>query len=245
MLSSLQRLCQKAETWGNVVTVIKFYLDSLVAQKIDNSSDCEMGFDSTTCITVQGTSQVAKVIFDSAVDILILLNYMVKLAGQINMLPEDVSRIQLELLPLLQKIITQWHIVHFLGTTPCESPPMEDSSSQLSLLDGSGNQRSWNVKLGKCDFTLAFLLILDHQRSFQGQNGVHLRHLPNPSSFSAPLRNFSSWIVWGMSENWSSSFSVRSTMLALILLKYGQFDAVECFYGIIITTRCVNFNYFM
>nr|GEW15144.1 hypothetical protein [Tanacetum cinerariifolium] len=107
MLSSLQRLCQKAETWGNVVTVIKFYLDSLVAQKIDNSADCEMGFDITTCITVQVTSQVAKVIFDSAVDILILLSYMVKLAGQINMLPEDISRIQLELLPLLQKIITQ------------------------------------------------------------------------------------------------------------------------------------------
>ncbi|GKA54475.1 nuclear pore complex NUP160, partial [Tanacetum coccineum] len=95
---------------------------------------CEAGFDVRTCITVQVTSQVAKVTFESSVDILLFLKYMVKLGGQINMHPDDVSRIQLELFLLLQKLITEWHIIHFVGTTPCESRAIEDSSSQLSLL---------------------------------------------------------------------------------------------------------------
>ncbi|GJY39692.1 nuclear pore complex protein NUP160, partial [Tanacetum coccineum] len=88
-LLSLCGLCQKAKTWGNIITVIKLYLDFLVAQKIDHNSDSEAGFDVRTCITVQVTSQVAKVTFDSAVDILLLLKYMVKLGGQIAAATED------------------------------------------------------------------------------------------------------------------------------------------------------------
>ncbi|KAK9076950.1 hypothetical protein SSX86_005285 [Deinandra increscens subsp. villosa] len=223
---SLHGLYQKAETWDRVVDVILKYLNFLVPQKIENKSDYKAVLDIRTGITVQVTSQVAKVMFESALDILLLLSYMMKLGGQINMLPEDVSRVQLELFPLIQEIITEWHIIHFFGTTPCESPTMEDFSSQLSSLqiDSSTNRRSWNDKLGKCDFTLAFILLLDHQNSFEG---VVSRHLPNPSSLIAPVHNFTSWIVWGRSEDESSSFSTRSSILALILLKHGQLDAVE------------------
>lgn len=229
MFLSLHGLYRKASMWDQVVDVILKYLNFLVPQKIEQKSDCEAVFDINTCITVQVTSQVAKVMFESAVDMLLLLSYMVKLGGQINMLPDDVSRVQLELFPLIQEIITEWHIIHFFGTTPCESPAIEDFSSQLSLLqiDSSIDRRSWNDKLGKCDFTLAFILLLDHQISFGDQSLVASRHLPHPSSFIAPVRNFISWIVWGKSEDGSSSFSSRSTMLALILLKHGQFDAVE------------------
>lgn len=229
MFLSLHGLYRKAATWDKVVDVISKYLNFLVPQKNENKSDSEALFDIRTGITVQVTSQVAKVMFESAVDILLLLNYIVKLGGQINMSPDDVSRVQLELFPLIQEIITEWHILHFFGTTQCESPAIEDFSSQLSLLqiDSTANRRSWNDKLGKCDFTLAFILLLDHQRSFESENGVDSRHLPNPSLFITPVRNFTSWIVWGRSEDGSSSFSTRSTMLALILLKHGQFDAVE------------------
>ncbi|XP_024959556.1 nuclear pore complex protein NUP160 isoform X1 [Cynara cardunculus var. scolymus] len=229
MFLSLHGLYRKASMWDQVVDVILKYLNFLVPQKIEQKLDYEAIFDISACITVQVTSQVAKVMFESAVDMLLLLSYMVKLGGQINMLPDDVSRVQLELFPLIQEIITEWHIIHFFGTRPCESPAMEDFSSQLSLLqiDSSIDRRSWNDKLGKCDFTLAFILLLDHQSSFGDQSRVDSRHLPHPSSFIAPVRNFISWIVWGRSEDGSSSFSSRSTMLALILLKHGQFDAVE------------------
>ncbi|KAM0016260.1 putative transcription factor WD40-like family [Helianthus debilis subsp. tardiflorus] len=223
---SLHGLYRKAGTWDKVVDVILKYLNFLVPQKIEHKSDDKAVLDIRTCVTVQVTSQVAKVMFESALDILLLLSYMMKLGGQINMLPEVVSRVQLELFPLIQEIITEWHIIHFFGTTPCEAPTMEDFSSQLSLLqiDSSANRRSWNDKLGKCDFTLAFILLLDHQNSFES---VVSRHLPNPNSLIVPVHNFTSWIVWGRSEDESSCFSTRSTMLALILLKHGQYDAVE------------------
>ena len=95
--------------------------------------------------------------------------------------------------------------------------------------DNSIDRRSWNERLGKCDFTLAFILLLDHQSSFKDQNRVDndSKHLPNPTSFIGPVRSFISRIVWGRSDDVSSSFSTHSTMLALILLKHGQFDAVE------------------
>ncbi|XP_076919952.1 nuclear pore complex protein NUP160-like [Bidens hawaiensis] len=224
---SLHGLYRKAVTWDKVVDVILKYLNFLVPQKLENKSDCKAVLDIGTCITVQVTSQVAKVMFESALDILLMLSYMMKLSGQINMTPEDVSRVQLELFPLIQEIITEWHIIHFFGTTPCESPTMEDFSSQLSLLqiDNSANRRSWNDKLGKCDFTLAFILLLDQQNTFE-EGGVVSRHLPNPNSLIVPVHNFTSWIVWGRSDE-SSSFSTHSIRLALILLKHGQFDAVE------------------
>ncbi|KAD4179671.1 hypothetical protein E3N88_28262 [Mikania micrantha] len=223
---SLHGLYEKVMTWDKVVDVILKYLNFLVPQKIEKKSDDKVVLDIRTGITVQVTSQIAKVMFESAMHILLLLSYMIKLGGLINLLPEDVSRVQLELFPLIQEIITEWHIIHFFGTSPCESPTMEDFSSRLSLLqiDSSANRRSWNDKLGKCDFTLAFILLLDPQNSFEG---VVSRHLPDPSSLIVPVNNFTSWIVWGRSEDESSSFSTRSTMLALILLKHGQFDAVE------------------
>ena len=43
---------------------------------------------------------------------------------QIYMLHDDISRIQLELVPM----------IYFFGTTPTESPAFEDFSSQLSSL---------------------------------------------------------------------------------------------------------------
>lgn len=35
---------------------------------------------------------------------------------------------------MIQEIISEWFIVHFLATTPSESAVIEDFSSQLSLL---------------------------------------------------------------------------------------------------------------
>lgn len=50
------------------------------------------------------------------------------------MLPDDMSRIQLELIPMVHEIIAEWLIIHFLATMPSESHSAEDFSSQLSSL---------------------------------------------------------------------------------------------------------------
>nr|GEY45561.1 RNA-directed DNA polymerase, eukaryota [Tanacetum cinerariifolium] len=63
MLSSLQGLYQKAVTWDKVVDVVSIYLNFLVPHNNENVSDWEVAFE-------------------FAMDILLLLNYMVKLGGQ-------------------------------------------------------------------------------------------------------------------------------------------------------------------
>lgn len=84
MFLSLHGLYQKSITWDKVLDVILKYLNFLVPQKNDNRLDSEAVFNIKTCITVQVTSQLAKVMFESAVDILLLLSYMVKLGGQVR-----------------------------------------------------------------------------------------------------------------------------------------------------------------
>lgn len=44
------------------------------------------------------------------------------------------SRMQLEFIPMIQEIVFEWLIILFFGTTPSESPTLEDFSSQLSSL---------------------------------------------------------------------------------------------------------------
>lgn len=50
------------------------------------------------------------------------------------MLHDDVSKIQFDLIPMIQEIISEWLLIHFFATTPSESAAIEDFSSQLSLL---------------------------------------------------------------------------------------------------------------
>lgn len=47
---------------------------------------------------------------------------------------DDIARIQHELVPMIQEVVNEWHIIHFLGTTSSESPSIADFSSQLSSL---------------------------------------------------------------------------------------------------------------
>lgn len=229
MFLSLQALSNKATTWGKVLDVMQHYLKFLVPRKIMHQFDSKVGFNINTSITVQATSQFAKVMFESALDILLLLHYLVNTSGQIHMLNDDISRIQLELVPMVEEIITEWHIIHFLGTTPSESPAAEDFSSQLSSLqiDNSVDKRSWNEKLGKCDFTLGCILSLDIQSSSEDQSHLSLRCLPDPASFINSMQDFTSWIIWGRTGEENPSFFSHSTELALILLRHGQYDAVE------------------
>lgn len=50
------------------------------------------------------------------------------------MQPDDISKIQLELIPMIHESIAEWLIIHFLTTMPSKSYSAEDFSSQLSSL---------------------------------------------------------------------------------------------------------------
>ncbi|XP_031284855.1 nuclear pore complex protein NUP160 isoform X3 [Pistacia vera] len=229
MLLSLHAVGKKAASWDRVLNVIESYLQFLVPCKIIQNFDSEIVLNINTFILVQATSQIAKVMFESTLDVLLFVSYLVNISGQISMLHDDIARIQLELIPMIQEIVTEWLIILFFGTTPSESPAIEDFSSQLSSLqiDSNIGKRSWNEKLGKCDFTLAFILLLNNQSSLGDPSCILPRCLPNPQEVTGSVRGFTSWIIWGKTGEESSSFLRHSTQLALILLKHGQYDAVQ------------------
>lgn len=87
-------------------------------------------------------------------------------------------------------------------------------------------KRSWNEKLGKCHFTLAFILLLNMQSLPGGHTLLSSRCLPNPHDISNSIQDFTSWIIWGKSGE-PSSFLSHSRELALILLRHGQYDAAK------------------
>ncbi|KAF5731788.1 nuclear pore complex protein [Tripterygium wilfordii] len=229
MLLSLQALCKKATSWGNVLNVIESYLQFLVPQKVFQSYDTVTEFNIKASILVQATSQIAKVMFESTFDILLFVTYLVNISGRINMLRDDISRIQLELLPLIEETVSQWLIIYFFATTPSESPAIEDFSSQLSSLkiDGKTDKRSWSENLGKCDYTLGLVLLLTVQSSSRDPSHLSSRCLPSPQDIVCSVRDFTSWIIWGKTGQESCNFLRRATELALILLRHGQYNAVE------------------
>ncbi|KAK6121287.1 hypothetical protein DH2020_044990 [Rehmannia glutinosa] len=229
MFLSLHALCHKANSWEKVLDVVESYLKFLVPHKIVLNLDAEAIFHINGSAIVQSTSQIAKVMFESALGVLMLLSYMTSISGQINMSHSDVSRVKLELIPMIQEIVTEWHIVHFFGTTPSESPAIEDFSYQLSSLhiDSSVDRRLWSGKLGKSEFSLAFILLLSMQSSSGELGKLSFSRLPNPSSLINLSREFTSWIIWGRTGEESSVFFSNSIDLALVLLRHGQYNATE------------------
>ncbi|KAF5204861.1 Nuclear pore complex protein [Thalictrum thalictroides] len=226
MLLSLHALLDKAASWDRVLNVIEHFLRFLILYKRSQSLDAEAVFNINSSALVLSTSQVARVMFESAFDILLLLGYLVNVRGQIHMMCNDISKIQLELIPMIQEILTEWVILHFLGTTPTESPPLEDFSTRLSSLhiDSSTIRRSWNEKLGTCDFTLACLLFLCSQNSPEDLVFFSSRSFPGPKEIISTVHNFSSWVIWGGN---------RPIELGMILLRHGQYEAVENLFGVI------------
>lgn len=83
ILVSLQTLCNKADTWGKVLNVIESFLKFLVPRKITHNFDAEILSSVNASILVQATSQISKVMFESALDMLLFLNYLVKISGQV------------------------------------------------------------------------------------------------------------------------------------------------------------------
>lgn len=84
MFLSLHALCSKATTWGKVLDVVESYLKFLVPRKTIQKLDSEVVFNISSSIVVQATTQVAKVMFESALDVLLLLSYMVNISGQVS-----------------------------------------------------------------------------------------------------------------------------------------------------------------
>ncbi|KMT07804.1 hypothetical protein BVRB_6g146170 [Beta vulgaris subsp. vulgaris] len=228
-LISIHGLCDKASGWGRILNVIESYLNLIVPRKPTEKMDSDLVLSANVSIIVQATSQVAEMMFESALNVLLFLTYLLDISGQVHMQPDDISKIQLELIPMIHESIAEWLIIHFLTTMPSKSYSAEDFSSQLSSLkiDNDTGKRLWTAKLGSIDFTLAYILVLDAQGSSEGWNSQYLSDLPNPGSFIDLVQHFSGWLVWGTSAETPLYVFGHSTEIALSLLRHGQYNAAE------------------
>ncbi|GAB2284016.1 hypothetical protein Dimus_018499 [Dionaea muscipula] len=228
ILLSLHGLCSKANGWVNVLKIVENYLNFLIPRKIVQNLEPERILNVNSSIVVQATSQVAGVMLECAFDILLLLNYLISISGQIHMLYAEITKVQLELIPMVHEIVIEWLLIYFFGTTPAQSPAVEDFSSQLSSLQIDSNTKpSWIERLGSINFTLDFVLMFDANKSFPGQATQSSSCLPSPQNIISMVKNFTSWMIWGHSEDTFSHVFGHSTELALILLRRSQYDAVE------------------
>lgn len=87
MLLSLHALGEKAGSWDKILNVIETYLQFLVPRKIIKDLDAGTVFNISATILVQATSQIAKVMFESALDVLLFLSYLVTMSGQVRLYP--------------------------------------------------------------------------------------------------------------------------------------------------------------
>lgn len=85
MFLSLHELCHKANSWKKVLDVVESYLKFLVPHKIVLQSDAATTFHLNGSAVVQSMSQIAKVMFDSVLDVLMLLSYMTIISGQVSL----------------------------------------------------------------------------------------------------------------------------------------------------------------
>ncbi|KAL0670741.1 hypothetical protein Bca4012_033445 [Brassica carinata] len=174
MLLSLSTLCQKAGSWEKVFTIIENHLQHrLVPKKFRYNNNGEALSDICSSILVQATSQFAKVMFESAFDIVLLLSYLLNISAQVSMSQQDISKLRLKLLPMIQDIVSQWLIILFFVNTPTS---VDDCSFKLSSLqiDSSIDKKSWNKMLGKCGFSLAYILLFSDHRSKTGEDSSSL-----------------------------------------------------------------------
>uniref|UniRef100_A0A7N0ZY83 Uncharacterized protein n=1 Tax=Kalanchoe fedtschenkoi TaxID=63787 RepID=A0A7N0ZY83_KALFE len=223
MLVSLRALYSKATSWTTILNAIQSYINFLVPKKIVLNANCEALSEMETCIAVQATCQIAKVMFDCASDVLLFLGYLLKINGH--------------LLPMVQDIISEWLIIQFLATTPTQGPLVEDFSSQLSSLniDGNYGRKSWSDKLGKCYFSLAYILLANVKKSSDNGNHPYLQHLPDPQCCVHLIRYFTGWVVYGVCGEESAAFSRHSVHIAIELLRQCQYNAVEILLTIVHT----------
>ncbi|XP_042378820.1 nuclear pore complex protein NUP160-like [Zingiber officinale] len=225
MLISLNSLCSRATNWAGVLDTIEKFLTYLDLHSTIKTVDSKSIYNVNSVLLIQATSQVARVMFETAFDSLLLLRYLINISAQVNLPQVDKNRIKVKLIPAIQEVIIKWLVIHFMGTVPTTQQSLEDFGSRLSLLNiGTKMVRPWNGKLGSADFTLACLL--EFPNSLEGLEVLDSTSLPDLSKLNQLVHNFCS--------SFSSSFTVvehtTSNLiieLASLLLHHGQYVASE------------------
>ncbi|KAG6516093.1 hypothetical protein ZIOFF_026541 [Zingiber officinale] len=135
MLISLNSLCSRATNWAGVLDTIEKFLTYLDLHSTIKTVDSKSIYNVNSVLLIQATSQVARVMFETAFDSLLLLRYLINISAQVNLPQVDKNRIKVKLIPAIQEVIIKWLVIHFMGTVPTTQQSLEDFGSRLSLLN--------------------------------------------------------------------------------------------------------------
>lgn len=83
MLLSFRHLRSKAGSWNGVLDVLEKFLEYLIPSKRGGTYSADEFHNISGLLLVQASSQVARVMFESAFDVLLLLGYLVNISGQV------------------------------------------------------------------------------------------------------------------------------------------------------------------
>ncbi|KAJ1277864.1 hypothetical protein BS78_04G035900 [Paspalum vaginatum] len=231
MLLSFHKLQSRSASWSAVFDVIEKFMSCLNASGNVEEYESKRVCTVNSVLLVQATSQVARTMFECAFDLFLFLNYLVGVGGQVSLLQSDVARIKLKLFPMIQDILGQWIVLHFVGISPTSPPTIEDFSYQLSSLQlGKADELSLQRKLGCSDFTLACLL--DFPKS---PEGVLSSCFPSPVEIINLVRRFSSLIVRGRNFESVQTFLGSTINLSAVLIRHGQYESAQNLLGILET----------
>ncbi|KAI4964275.1 hypothetical protein ZWY2020_006756 [Hordeum vulgare] len=232
MLLSFHKLQSRSTSWSAVFDVIEKFMKCLDTKVTIQEYELIRLCNVNSALVVQATSQVARTMFEAAFDLFLFLSYLVGVGGQVSLLQSDVARIKLQLFPMIQDILGQWIVLHFVGISPTTPPTIEDFSYQLSSLQlGIADELSLHRKLGSSDFTLACLL--DFPKSAEGDDLSPC--FPSPAKVINLVRRFSSSIMCRNSADHVDSFLGSTINLSAVFIRHGQYEAAQNLLGILET----------
>lgn len=84
MFVSLQGLYKKAASWGRILNVIQDFLKFLVPHKIVHNLNSAKSSNINSSVVVHAAYQIAKVMYESAWDLLLFLSYLLDISGQVS-----------------------------------------------------------------------------------------------------------------------------------------------------------------
>ncbi|CAL5060334.1 unnamed protein product [Urochloa decumbens] len=233
MLLSFHKLQSRSTSWSVVFDVIEKFMKCLNTNINVQDHESKRVCNVNSVLLVQATSQVARTMFECAFDLFLFLSYLVGVGGQVSLLQSDVARIKLKLFPMIQDILGQWIVLHFVGISPTSPPTIEDFSYQLSSLQlGKVDELSLHRKLGCADFTLACLL--EFPKSPEGGD-VMSPCFPSPTEVINLVRRFGSLIMCGRNFERVQTFLGSTINLSSVLIRHGQYEAAQNLLGILET----------
>ncbi|MCO5575504.1 hypothetical protein L7F22_029305 [Adiantum nelumboides] len=237
LILDLQHLRYFAGGWSLVLDGIENFIIQVTQETMPSSKEDNLeslnGIISKRLV-LESAAQLSRNLFEVAKDLLIFLNYLIRIKGQVGITNNETSRIQRDLIMKVKNMFLRGLLVYWLSTNVAEVAPTEDFSLHLSALQLD------NVATNKHDsqyriqeMTLAEILLAVCIKTFPKSPFLNSKGTLFSDYLLDATKFLTSWLMWGESNGQNKSFSSRSATLAAVLLQHGQCRALQEFLSMV------------